>query len=271
MIRGFSQILPAAQTQNLVKAIDAYLGDFAALVSLNTVENIRKLDSHVAAIVTAAGGLQSGARGLTESEREVADIICASVRGLDEEHGRYRRSAQECEGQYFARMRHLDVGELVLASVAKTNHRRSFARCIDAGGVGFETMVEADAELLSQALDNILDNAAKYAQTQVVVSLCRMGEWAKITVEDDGPGMDAHEAEGAFVRGVKNPNRTADSTGVGLHFTRQVVEEMHGGSVYIQSARSPTRVVVLLPLEGAAQTGAPEAKEGTGPAIRGRD
>ena len=52
-------------------------------------------------------------------------------------------------------------------------------------------------------LGNILDNACKWARSQVAITSAVEGSSIVITVDDDGPGLDASMREAVLQRGVR--------------------------------------------------------------------
>jgi PAS domain S-box-containing protein len=96
--------------------------------------------------------------------------------------------------------------------------------------------VLGDAHLLGQLLQNLLANAIKFVVpgrapvVEVRADPLSLGGW-RFTVEDEGIGFDAEQAERIF--GVFQRLHTRDEyagTGVGLAIARKVVER-HGGSI----------------------------------------
>ena len=124
--------------------------------------------------------------------------------------------------------------------------------------------VFGDAHALAQAVGNLLTNAALHtpAGTTVTVRLDESagGEAppaARITVSDDGPGMDADLAAHAFDRFVHGagPRRAGtSSSGLGLPIVAAIAAA-HGGSVVLESTPDGTAVRVSLPTAGALRGG----------------
>ncbi|HMS80813.1 MAG TPA: ATP-binding protein, partial [Burkholderiaceae bacterium] len=81
--------------------------------------------------------------------------------------------------------------------------------------------IEADATRLSQAVLNVLQNAAKYtpAGGRIAVAVARDGERARVTVEDDGIGIEAGTLPrifDMFVQGGRDAGRPGGGLGIGL-------------------------------------------------------
>jgi two-component system, OmpR family, sensor kinase len=108
-----------------------------------------------------------------------------------------------------------------------------------------------DAQRLRQALDNLLDNALRHADSEVRVELVRRSQDELVlSVEDDGPGIDRlvlpHLFD-AFAHGAER----AGGSGIGLSTVRAVAEA-HGGGVSVGGARGRgARFNVRLPLASA--------------------
>jgi len=97
---------------------------------------------------------------------------------------------------------------------------------------------------LRRALGNLLDNARRHA-SQVRVALSLNGNWAEITVDDDGPGIPAAKREAAFKPFASG---SATGTGLGLAIARDAVRR-HGGEITLeQSPMGGLRAQVRLPV-----------------------
>ena len=122
----------------------------------------------------------------------------------------------------------------------------------------------ADRDALRQILLNILDNAVKYGPVgqTLTVSSAREGTFARLWVDDQGPGIPADQRNRVWEPYVRLGRETAGSTGgsgIGLAVVRELVG-LHGGRVWVEDAPAGgTRVVLELP--GSAPTG-PESMPG---------
>jgi signal transduction histidine kinase len=100
--------------------------------------------------------------------------------------------------------------------------------------------VAADKSLITQVLMRLLENAIKYSpeRTAVTVSTMLEAEAVRVVVEDRGYGIPAESIDRIwekFYRVARDgQEKDEDSTGLGLAFVREVVEQ-HGGSVAVES------------------------------------
>ncbi len=99
--------------------------------------------------------------------------------------------------------------------------------------------VSGDRARLRQVLENLLDNALKFTPTgkAVTVSVSRVGDMARIAVQDEGPGLTPEDYARVFRPFQKLSARPTDgeiSSGLGLSIVREVVA-LHGGRVIVES------------------------------------
>ncbi len=100
--------------------------------------------------------------------------------------------------------------------------------------------VAADKSLITQALMRFLDNAIRYSpeRTTVTVSTVLEAEAVRVIVEDRGFGVPAESIDRIwekFYRVARDgQEKDEESTGLGLAFVKEVVEQ-HGGSVAVES------------------------------------
>jgi two-component system, OmpR family, phosphate regulon sensor histidine kinase PhoR len=100
--------------------------------------------------------------------------------------------------------------------------------------------VAADKSLISQAVRNLVNNAIKYSpeRTTVTVSTTLEAEAVRVCVEDRGYGIPPEAIDRVWEKFYRVEregfDKDEESTGLGLSFVREVVEQ-HGGSVGLQS------------------------------------
>jgi len=120
-------------------------------------------------------------------------------------------------------------------------------------------IVEGDPEALRRIMVNLVDNAVRYAKSQVAVTIeqSRRGRGqatAQLVVADDGPGVPASERERVFDRFYRvAPSRSRETggTGLGLAIVRDLATA-HGGQVRLAGNHPGLRVTVTLPAVTAA-------------------
>ncbi|HLA96965.1 MAG TPA: HAMP domain-containing sensor histidine kinase [Anaerolineales bacterium] len=120
----------------------------------------------------------------------------------------------------------------------------------------------ADQDRIKQVLVNLIGNAINYtpAGGEVVVGLGKEGEYARLTVSDNGPGIppeDLPHIFERFYRGEKARTRQKDGKGYGLGLSIAYwIVRNHGGRIEVDSRYDVgTTFCVWLPL---AVNGCPE-------------
>ena len=110
-------------------------------------------------------------------------------------------------------------------------------RSLERTGEPAERAIECDPALLRRALDNLLDNAAKYSDAPVTLAVRPNGTAVAFEVVDRGIGMSAEELERAgtpFWRADGSRARKTGGVGLGLALARRIARA-HGGDVTLAS------------------------------------
>jgi len=111
------------------------------------------------------------------------------------------------------------------------------------GGVDVRTQRED----LDEMLGNLLDNACKWARTQIVIDAAVTGSQVVIAVEDDGSGIAPALRDAVLQRGVR-ADEAAPGSGLGLAIVRDLAE-LYGGSITLDaSPRGGVRANLSLPV-----------------------
>jgi signal transduction histidine kinase len=142
------------------------------------------------------------------------------------------------DGQMELKQEAFEVREIVETCVARARplaERKSIrivSEALDGG-------MEGDRELMEYAVYNLLTNAIKYSppDTQVTVD-CRIdGTRLRLSVQDQGIGMDAKEIRQIFQKFYRTKRAEASGeagTGIGLSIVEQIVQH-HGGKMEVTS------------------------------------
>lgn len=156
--------------------------------------------------------------------------------------------AQTQAGGFSLDRARVDLREIVAESVKA--HNRGNAR-IRTSAPQDPIYVSLDTARFNHVLDNLLMNALKYSQDEVLVALTRGEHNATIAISDRGIGIPQSELGAVFARFGRASNarrKGISGSGVGLYVSRKIVET-HGGSIAVQSAEGEgSTFTVTLPL-----------------------
>ncbi|PAA07955.1 ATP-binding protein [Pseudomonas fragi] len=90
-----------------------------------------------------------------------------------------------------------------------------------------------DREDMLELLGNLLDNACKWADSRVELSICQTIDGFLIEVQDDGPGIPEAERAQVFSRGTRLDEQ-ASGHGLGLGIVRDIVDAW-GGALQLET------------------------------------
>jgi len=139
-----------------------------------------------------------------------------------------------------------------------------------------EVALEADLHRLSQAISNLLTNAARYTTPGGLVTLSATlvtPAVLEIAVADNGVGIASDSLESIFDLFEQGQHGSADGLGIGLTLVRTIAK-LHGGSVAVSSKglEQGSEFVLHLPIvvseEGAVAAQVPASATGKFPKAR---
>lgn len=152
----------------------------------------------------------------------------------------------------------VDLGEVareVAGEFAAAAEQHDSAVRVETGALG-EPLVQADRTRTGQILRILIDNALKHTApgTEIAITAADTPtpspSWTRVTVTDDGPGIDTRARERIFERFY-----TADSvggSGLGLAIARELARAM-GGDVVLEPRRGRgASLSLVLPSAGAS-------------------
>jgi two-component system OmpR family sensor kinase len=119
-----------------------------------------------------------------------------------------------------------------------------------------DAAVAGDQDALRQLLWILLDNALRHARSRISVRLAVDGDWARLSVEDDGPGIAPADRDRVFerffkvdaVRGSGGAARTVNGAGLGLSIARWITDQHRGRVIAAESQEGGAGLFVDLPV-----------------------
>ncbi len=112
-----------------------------------------------------------------------------------------------------------------------------------------EIYVLADAKRLLQILENLINNARKYAKTDVVVTLKRKEDKACISVRDYGKGIPDEDMPFIYDKFYRGGNCGKEQgSGLGLYIVKYIAGQMKG-DVFVLNLDNGLQVTVSLPID----------------------
>ncbi len=163
---------------------------------------------------------------------------------------------------YLARARTAATGSVAgarsqVAAVVE-DLRRTLARIHRERPIAIEVAIEPDLWFrgeradLEEMLGNLIDNACKWALGRVRIAAGRDGDRLRLSIEDDGPGLDETQRAELFRRG-RRLDESVPGTGLGLAIVRDVAELYDGAVTLDRSELGGLRAVLLLPSAGGSR------------------
>lgn len=112
-------------------------------------------------------------------------------------------------------------------------------------------MVRGDDALLRIVVDNLIDNALKYApEGAVQVEVTEEGRNVAVTVSDEGDGIDPDDAERLLLPFARGRDTSVPGHGLGLAIVADAVR-LHEGEVRFLPRAAGTAVQITLPMWAA--------------------
>lgn len=175
--------------------------------------------------------------GATERARDAASRIQTESRALLRMITNLLDLSKADEGGLAPVRRPIALDELFAEVVEAMHPRAREARVTLAASAGGAALV-GDRDLLLRTLENLVDNAIRYAPEQTTVSLAAATGpgGVELRVADAGPGVPEELRGRVFERFAQaGDERARTSRGLGLAFCKLAVEA-HGGSIWIEDA-----------------------------------
>lgn len=216
-----------------------------------TSDASHELRTPVAVILAYTEGLLADS-ALPAEDREKAETILRECRRMQRMIAQMLTLTRAQEGRYPVEMERIclnDVMEGVSLAAAEQAERQGVSLRFAAEE---KIMFTADQSLVTQLLLNLIENAVKYGRPggTVICRASREGEWARLSVADDGVGISEENLPHIFERFFRaDTARDRTGTGLGLSIVQWIVN-LHGGEIHVKSRLGEgTEFTVRLPLE----------------------
>ncbi|MGJ3264182.1 MAG: sensor histidine kinase [Salinarimonas sp.] len=164
------------------------------------------------------------ARLRERGEDALADDIAAVLAAMSRHVARELARARLAGRSPAARAEVRPLAERVVAVVRRTPDGAATTWHL---AVPERLAARVDPDDLTEALGNLVENAARHARTGVRVSGARVGERVRLAVADDGPGIPADALDTALARGGRLDAR-GSGAGLGLAIVQDVAEAWGG-------------------------------------------
>lgn len=176
----------------------------------------------------------------TDSIERLNVLLEKLLQIADMEAGIQRRSFKPCD---------LDV---IVADVMKMYETLAEEKGVSLGCSRLDSVtLRGDVNLLASALANLIDNAVKFASSQVVVNVTRQDRTALISIADDGIGVHPAQYE-HLGKHFYRSDPSSEGHGLGLASVKSIIG-LHGGTLSFSDSRPGLQVVVSLPSDAAVK------------------
>jgi signal transduction histidine kinase len=112
--------------------------------------------------------------------------------------------------------------------------------------VSSKHFIRGQREDLEEMLENLLDNACKWAKANVKIQSVQENGAVVLTVDDDGPGLSLSMRDQVLQRGVR-ADEAAPGSGLGLAIVRDLAQLYEGTIMLGESPTGGLRASLRLP------------------------
>jgi two-component system sensor histidine kinase KdpD len=198
----------AAVSHDLRTPLAAIVGAASSLQTQREKLNPSEQDRLLASIVSEASYLST----VTENTLQLVQLT-----SLPTELRRDWESLEEIVGAVLARIRQRDPGRRIRSKVP--------------AGL---PLIKADPVLLAQLIGNLLDNALKYSEGEIDLTISANAQALVIAVKDRGPGI-APETQDLIFQPYRRSDQSGQrGAGLGLALCRAIAVA-HGGSLTVRA------------------------------------
>jgi CheY-like chemotaxis protein/nitrogen-specific signal transduction histidine kinase len=244
LVNAVTDVTAQRETEDALRKADRRKDEFLALLS-------HELRNPLTPILTSARLLE---RRLQADARQDVDVIVRQVTHLGRLVDDLLDMSRLAHGAVKLSKWHVNLADVVTRAVEATSslfEERGHRLDIVMPSCGLD--VDGDEMRLTQVVDNLLSNAARYTPPGGVVTVtgsCE-AETVVLRVHDTGVGIDPAllpDLFDTFVQGARGADRGEGGLGIGLSLVRALTE-LHGGtaSVYSDGPGRGSEFTIRLP------------------------
>ncbi len=207
--------------------------DFVSTIS-------HEFKSPLTSIRQLAEMLQAGRIPSEERRQKYYDVLLEQSERLSLLTENILNFAQMEEGRKEFEFKKVDIGALLKEIVSTIQDRVHYEDFVIQTKIEKSLpSIEVDSAAITQAINNLVDNAIKFSgeNKKVIVSSFTEDQYLVIAVQDFGIGIKKEEIDKVFerfYRGGDELSRMVKGSGLGLTLVKQIVEAHHG-SVHVES------------------------------------
>lgn len=224
---------------------------------------IEELESHVDRLVERARGQAADLAHAIKTPLSVLRQIGETIDDANAEQLRRQNDRIDAAlRRHLARTRVSGRGKAkVSVAMVVSNLQLALQKTLELKGIRLrldlveDAVVTCDENDLYEIIGNLMDNASKWAASEIAVTTSIDRGQVSITVEDDGPGIGPNDAASILERGHR-ADRQRPGHGLGLSIVSELVTLYSGGLQVDRSANGGARIIVSLPTGGADRYGA---------------
>jgi len=192
--------------------------------------------------------------------RQQPDKIDTSLDRIEREAGRLDELVGEVltlsrleAGFTHSVMEEFDLAELLDSVIEDARFEASAKQVAINYPESHEIRINADAELIHRALENVLRNAVKHTppglSIQVELDSSSNGRQIHLSVSDQGPGVADEQLNSIFEPFFRGSGTSQNGFGLGLAIARRAIE-IHGGSICAHNQpNGGLQIELFLPVE----------------------
>ncbi|MBE0423077.1 MAG: two-component sensor histidine kinase [Lutibacter sp.] len=113
-----------------------------------------------------------------------------------------------------------------------------------------DAVLNVDKFHFGNAIGNIIDNALKYGGKKIDVELSSVKNTVEIVIKDSGNGIPRNQKEKIFEQFYRIPTGNTHNVkgfGIGLYYTKNIIEKHGGGISIVYDAKNATLFKIILP------------------------